>query len=424
MADKINFPEWLKKQLERTGMSQSELARAAGVTRAAINGIITGARGPGTDLCNGIAKALRIPPEVVYRAAGLLPPEPAENPIINQITYLGLHKGGIPYGYRKPPGHEYDRKAVLITHPTKSSIVIRIKEMFLAGKSLPQIAAALNDDGIPSPRRGTWTDVKVRTILKNTFYSGEVYFGKTKVIIDPRTDISHRVKNDPDAVIIGKGKHIPLWDKPTQKRIEAEFKKRGQNYAGVRTQRLSHLLYCASCGARVWVQYPGGYYTDKGRRWACSQSPSHVTVKDSDLLPRFVTELTRLLQQADTAPIPARDNTALLQHIQDSITELTRRLDRNHEAFEAGVMDIPEYAQRKSELKSQLKEEQTRLEEAQSTQGNTVIRLQIIGGFKGILKKLPNYITQADPQEVNNQLRTFISKIIISPTTVKIELID
>ena len=87
-------------------------------------------------------------------------------------------------------------------------------------------------------------------------------------------------------------------------------------------------------------------------------------------------------------------------------------------------MDIPEYAQRKSELKSQLKEEQTRLEEAQSTQGNTVIRLQIIGGFKGILKKLPNYITQADPQEVNNQLRTFISKIIISPTTVKIELID
>lgn len=81
MADE-NFSEWLKKQLKKSGMSQSELARAAGVTRAAINGIVTGARGPGTDLCNGIAKALKLPPEEVHRAAGLLPPAPAENAII------------------------------------------------------------------------------------------------------------------------------------------------------------------------------------------------------------------------------------------------------------------------------------------------------------------------------------------------------
>lgn len=73
MADAINFPDWLKTQMKNNGMSQSQLARSAGVTRAAINGIITGARGPGTDLCNGIAKALRLPPEEVYRAAGLLP---------------------------------------------------------------------------------------------------------------------------------------------------------------------------------------------------------------------------------------------------------------------------------------------------------------------------------------------------------------
>lgn len=88
MADRSNFPEWLKKELESRGLSQSELARSAGVTRAAINGILTGARGPGTDLCNGIARALKIPPEEVYRAAGLLPPAPKENPIVKQITYL------------------------------------------------------------------------------------------------------------------------------------------------------------------------------------------------------------------------------------------------------------------------------------------------------------------------------------------------
>jgi transcriptional regulator with XRE-family HTH domain len=88
MADKINFADWLEKELTKSKLSQSDLAREAGVTRAAINGILTGARGPGIDLLNGIAKALHIPVEEIYRVAGILPPAPNENKIIKQITHL------------------------------------------------------------------------------------------------------------------------------------------------------------------------------------------------------------------------------------------------------------------------------------------------------------------------------------------------
>lgn len=43
------FSEWLTAVLFQKGISQSELARQAGVTRGAINGVLTGARGPGVD---------------------------------------------------------------------------------------------------------------------------------------------------------------------------------------------------------------------------------------------------------------------------------------------------------------------------------------------------------------------------------------
>ncbi len=88
MVDKLKFPQWLENSLKEKEMSQSELARQAGVTRAAINGILSGARGPGTDLCLGIARAFNLPPETVYRKAGLLPPVPKEIEKKNELSYI------------------------------------------------------------------------------------------------------------------------------------------------------------------------------------------------------------------------------------------------------------------------------------------------------------------------------------------------
>ncbi|MDP1713929.1 MAG: helix-turn-helix transcriptional regulator [Anaerolineales bacterium] len=88
MADKTKFAKWLENELETRNISQSELARQAGVTRGAINGILTGSKGPGIDLCKGIAQAFDLPPEIVFRAAGLLPPDTTVTELIQQITHL------------------------------------------------------------------------------------------------------------------------------------------------------------------------------------------------------------------------------------------------------------------------------------------------------------------------------------------------
>lgn len=68
------FTEWLSSEMELRGWSQAELARRANTSRSAINGLLSGSRGPGPDLARSIAHALKLPDETVFRAAGLLPP--------------------------------------------------------------------------------------------------------------------------------------------------------------------------------------------------------------------------------------------------------------------------------------------------------------------------------------------------------------
>lgn len=334
-------------------------------------------------------------------------------------TLKGLHKGAIPYGYRKPPGHEYDRKAHLIPHPVTSPILIHIKDLFLQGQSLWQIAQTLNDQNIPSPRGGTWTDVKVRALLKNTFYSGTVAFGKTRLTTDPRTGLSRSLPNTSN-IITAKGLHTPLWDQATQTRIDDEFKKRGRSYAGRRTHTLSHLLYCGQCGSRCWVNYSGGRAVDKNRIWSCSQDPAHVTRKDTELLPAFAAQLqTTLTSIPAVIPPPPVPNDPT-----HTIAEIQTRLTRIQDAYETGAMELPQYTARREQLLTSLKEHQTQQQQQTTAHQLHQQRRQTLTGIANILHQIPAYITQAPPQQVNTQLRTIIQKIIITPTTLSIELIE
>ena len=67
------FGKWLSREIDQRGWTQSELARRCRVSHVTISRVVTGERNPGQDLCKKIAKALEVPPEVIFRKAGLLP---------------------------------------------------------------------------------------------------------------------------------------------------------------------------------------------------------------------------------------------------------------------------------------------------------------------------------------------------------------
>lgn len=82
--------DWLLKEMKSRNWTQAELARRAGVSRTAIGDVLSGKRNMGKDLAQLVAEAFKIPVVEVYRVAGILPPEPNENPIIKQIAHLAI----------------------------------------------------------------------------------------------------------------------------------------------------------------------------------------------------------------------------------------------------------------------------------------------------------------------------------------------
>ncbi len=77
------FADWLQQEMNTRGWDQSELARRSGVTTAQVSRLLTGERRPGPAASRKIARAFHLPPEELFRRAGLLPnaaprPEGAE----------------------------------------------------------------------------------------------------------------------------------------------------------------------------------------------------------------------------------------------------------------------------------------------------------------------------------------------------------
>jgi len=68
------FSQWLNEEMQSRSLNQSELSRRAGIAQSTVSFVLSGDRQPGTDFCTGVAHALGMPPERVFRKAGLLPP--------------------------------------------------------------------------------------------------------------------------------------------------------------------------------------------------------------------------------------------------------------------------------------------------------------------------------------------------------------
>lgn len=83
-----NFLSWLQAQLAERNWTQAELARRSGISTASISRIFSGARNTGTDVCQAIALALRLPPDELYRRAGLLPNIPDDDKDITELDHI------------------------------------------------------------------------------------------------------------------------------------------------------------------------------------------------------------------------------------------------------------------------------------------------------------------------------------------------
>jgi len=88
VGEKINFSEWLQNEMNKRGWSQSDLARAADLNRAVINKLLNGKSHPQPTTLEAISRALKIPLETTYRAAGLLPANSDHDETVEEAIYV------------------------------------------------------------------------------------------------------------------------------------------------------------------------------------------------------------------------------------------------------------------------------------------------------------------------------------------------
>lgn len=88
VGEKFYFPEWLQIEMDKRGWSQSDLARYADLNRAVINKLLNGKSHPQPPTLEAISRALKIPLETTYRAAGLLPANSENDEVIEEALYI------------------------------------------------------------------------------------------------------------------------------------------------------------------------------------------------------------------------------------------------------------------------------------------------------------------------------------------------
>lgn len=69
-----NLINWIEHEINTRGWSIRELARRSELAPTTISDVLGNRTRAGLQFCNGIARAFRVPPERVFREAGLLPP--------------------------------------------------------------------------------------------------------------------------------------------------------------------------------------------------------------------------------------------------------------------------------------------------------------------------------------------------------------
>ena len=157
------------------------------------------------------------------------------------------------FGYRKGD----DGVPVVIER--EAAVVREIYDLFLDGKSFVMIAKYLSERGISTySGKPTWTQSRVKEILTNEKYAGDLLLQKT--YIEDTISKKSRVNNGELAKYLITNNHSAIIDRDTYNLVQAEIAARSSKHKksefGITEQgkysakyALSEVLICGCCGS-------------------------------------------------------------------------------------------------------------------------------------------------------------------------------
>lgn len=313
-----------------------------------------------------------------------------------QAQREGYYTGSVvPFGFTK----ENDGRGFVLKPDSSADIVREMFDFFVnQNKGLAYIRNFLNASGVKPLKADAWTWTRVRQILTNRNYIGEI-----------------RCEGD-----WLDGKHQPLIDIDTFNAAQEKLKRKETRTKESYTLKnpFATIARCSVCGSVLKLS------TSRGRvSICCSRSfCSNISMLFEDFELLVIAALQDELEgyKLELQDIPTSTEIkrkAIEKEKQIYLSEIEKKqamLDKASEMLEMGVYSVEKYLQRENILREEINAVQANLDALSDT--SELDEIEKLENAVPIIEKALNEYWDLTPQAKNDILKSFVEKIVYNKT--------
>lgn len=266
--------------------------------------------------------------------------------IVSERTKFGLN-GAIKSGHipsRCPLGYKRENKKMVIDESTKD-IVIRIFNMYLEGKSYQTIANILNNEQVPTSRKGKWKDCTIEHIINNKIYMGDYEQFKR---------VGKEQGKEP---IIYKNVVEPIITKAMFEDAQLQKEKNQRAFCRDRVYIFMQKLLCPKCSKIMQCKGSGGK-KKKYMYYHCEHCKIYLR---EDLIEKDIMFfITSLIEYDMTVkkyffPLLADKKEVNTDRLDKEISSLQRQKDRIKDVYLKGIIEVDDFSKDYKEIEDKLR---------------------------------------------------------------------
>lgn len=313
-----------------------------------------------------------------------------------------------PFGYRMENN--------CLIPDEKAPIVREVFSMYAAGRGQFDIARSLGERGIRTNRGSLPENRFIEYMLNNPVYIGKIRWSK-----DGRA--ASKRKYDDENIVVYDGKHEPIITQELWQAVQNRLAQQKKMYSS-RTRRneiaswmLKGLVHCSNCGSTLCYQ-SSACPTIQCYKYAHGQcSVSHalsVAKANRIVIETLENAVSHLSFNMEPRRIKAPSDDGNVERL---IKLEEKKLIRIQEAYEAGIDDIQEYANKKRKIQMEIERLKNAIPAPDAKEFDK----------KEFAKKVSSVLQQVKSPDIsetakNEALRTIISKIVYNKSAQKLDI--
>ena len=326
-----------------------------------------------------------------------------------------------PYGYRRIHVQDGPKKRPrLELDPPADTVVRRVFDMALRGKSILNITKTLNSEGIPTTNGKKWLKTTVHTMLDNEAYTGAVVWGTNAKDGQPPVRVE-------DA-------HPAIVSKREFRRVKRLLASRAPKKVNPRRASspylLSGILKCETCGkAMTAAEAKSGRYTYyvcqsvlKRGSGACKTPRLNAKnleslivgeIRENILTDSNIRDLVKLLDEEMDGV--AREQRQKLDSIEEELEDVKKRLGRIWNAIETTDIEMSDASDRIREHRGRKEKLEIAAEEARALLAERRQFLDSADVIASYAEEMSEFLKTSDLTETRAFVHSFVKEIEVKP---------